>query len=148
MTFQSVRDSIIYVDLPGFISPSAITGDDLRPDLLLVLPNKSLYILELTVGSESNIRKNSHRKHKKYHDLVRQQEHLFSEVKYINLSISTLGVIDQLSLGFLYRLKDLNYNSSTRNYILRKITTVAIRTTYYIFYRRNKDWNNPELLIL
>ena len=79
MTFQSVRYSIIYVDLPGFISPSAITGNNLPPDLL-VLPNKCLYILELTVGFESNIRKNSHRKHKKCYDLVRQQEHLFSEV--------------------------------------------------------------------
>ena len=39
MTFQSVHDSIIYVDLPGFISPSAITGDNLRLDLILVLPN-------------------------------------------------------------------------------------------------------------
>ena len=79
---------------------------------------------------------------------LRQQEHLFSQVKYINLSISTLGVLDQPSLGLLDMLKDLNYNSSTTNYILRKITTVAIRTTYYIFCRRNKDWNNPGLLIL
>jgi len=72
MTFQSVLHSTIYVNLSDFISLSAITGDSLRPDLLLVLPNKSLYILELTVGFESNIRTNSHRKHKKYHELVRQ----------------------------------------------------------------------------
>ena len=56
MTFQSVRNSTIYVDHPGFISPSAITEDILRPDLLLVLPNKCLYFLDLTVGFESNIR--------------------------------------------------------------------------------------------
>ena len=145
-SFQSVRDSIIYADLPGFLNPCVITGDSLRPDLLLVLPNKCLYILELTVGFESNIRKNSHRKHTKYHDLIKQQEHLFTEVKYVNLSVSTLGVFDQLSLSFLDMLKDLNYDSSTRNYITRKITTIAIRTTYYIFCRRNKDWDNPGLL--
>ena len=69
MTFQSVHASVIYADLPGFISPSVITGDNLRPDLLLVLPNTCLYILELTVAFESNIRKNSHQKHKKSHDL-------------------------------------------------------------------------------
>ena len=58
MTFQSVRDSIIYVDLPGFIGPSAVTGDNLPPALPLVLPNKFLYILELTVGGfELNIKK-------------------------------------------------------------------------------------------
>ena len=148
MIFQSVRDSIIYVDLPGFTSPTAITGDHLRPDVLLVLPNKCIYILELTVGFESNIRKDSHREHEKYQNLVRQQEPLFSIVKYINLSISTLGVLDQLSLGFLDMLKDLNYNSSARNYILQKISTIAIQSTYYIFCSRNKDWNNSELLVL
>ena len=148
MIFQSVRDSIIYVDLPGFTSPTAITGDHLRSDVLLVLPNKCIYILELTVGFESNIRKDSHREHEKYQNLVRQQEHLFSIVKYINLSISTLGVLDQLSLGFLDMLKDLNYNSSARNCILQKISTIAIQSTYYIFCSRNKDWNNSELLVL
>ena len=147
LSFQSVRDSVIYADLPGFINPSAITGDNLRPDLLLVLPNKCIYILELTLGFESNIRKNSHRKHTKYNDLIRQQEHLFSEVKYINLSVSALGVFDQLSQSFLVMLKDLNYNPSTRNYIIRKITSIAIRTTYYIFCRRDKNWDNPSLLL-
>ena len=96
MAFQSVRDSTMYVDPPGFISPSAVTVDNLRPDLLLFLPNKCLYILELTAGFESKIKKNSHRRHTKYHDLVGQQENLFSQVKYINLSITTLGVPDQL----------------------------------------------------
>ena len=76
LSFQSLGDSIIYADLPGFINPSAITGDNLRPDLLLVLPNKCLYILELTVGFESNIRKNSERKHTKYSDLIRQPERI------------------------------------------------------------------------
>ena len=128
MTFQSVCDSTIYVDLPGFMSSSSITGDNLCPDLLLVLPNKCLYILELTVGFESNIRKNYERKRTKYHDLVRHQENPFSQLKYINLSISTLGVLDQLSLEFLDMLKDLNYTSSTKNYIIRKITTIAIRS--------------------
>ena len=130
LSFKSVRDSVIYADLPGFINPSAITGDNLLPDLLLVLRNKCLYILELTVGFESNIRKNSHRKHTKYHDLIKQHEHLFSEVKYINLSVSALGVFDQLSQSFLDMLKGLNYIPSTRNYITRKISTIAIRTTY------------------
>ena len=66
ISFQSVRDSIIYADPPGFINLSAIRGDNLRPDLLLVLPNKCLYIRELMVGFESNIGKSSNRKHTKY----------------------------------------------------------------------------------
>ena len=42
---------------------SAITGDDLRLVLLLVLLNKCLYILELKAGFESNNRENSHGKY-------------------------------------------------------------------------------------
>ena len=78
--------------------------------------------------------------------IIRQQEHLFSKVKYVNLSVSALGVFDQLSQSFLDMLKDLNYNPSTRNYIVRKISNIAIRTTYYIFCRRDKDWDSPNLL--
>ena len=96
LSFQSVRDSIIYADLPGFINPSAIIGFNLRPFLFLVLPNKCLYILEITVGFESKIRKNSYRKHTKYHELIRQHERLFTVVECINLSVSALGVFDKL----------------------------------------------------
>ena len=114
-------------------APAFLIGDNLHPDLLLALPNKCIHILELTVGFESNIWKNYHRKHTKYYDFVRQQENLFSQVKYFNLSISNLGLLYQFSLEFLDMLWDLNYNSSTKNYIIRKITTIAIRTTYDIF---------------
>ena len=144
LSFQSVGDSVIYADLPGFNNPSAITGDNSSWSTL-VLPN--VYILELTVGFESNIRKNSYRKHTKYDDFIRQQEHLFSEVKYISLSVSALGVFDQLSQSFLDMLKDLNYNPSARNCIIRKITNIAIRTIYYIFCRWDKDCDNPSLLL-
>ena len=65
--------------------------------IIIVLPNECLYILELTVGLESSIRKNSHWKHTKYKDVNRQREHLFSEVKYITLSVSAQGVFDQQS---------------------------------------------------
>ena len=65
-----VERSKMYVDLPGFISPSVTTGDELRPDLLLTIENKILYILELTVGFETNLKTNSDRKHEKYLTLI------------------------------------------------------------------------------
>ena len=48
----------LYVDLAGFITPSVITDDELRPDLLLAIENKLLYILELTVGFETDLKIN------------------------------------------------------------------------------------------
>ena len=61
-SFQSIKNSSLCVDIQGFISLCALTSDSLRPDLLLVIPDKCLYILELTVGFETNLRNNSHRK--------------------------------------------------------------------------------------
>jgi len=40
-----------------FSSPSLITGDSLRPDLAFISPDNTLYLLELTVGFETNIEK-------------------------------------------------------------------------------------------
>ena len=31
-------------------------------------------------------------------------------------------------------------------FMISKLSNLTIRTTYYIFCRRNKSWNNPELL--
>ena len=62
------------MDIPGSISPCALTGDSLRQDLLLVIPGECLYILELTVGFETNLRNNSRRKQLKYKPLIREQQ--------------------------------------------------------------------------
>ena len=59
----------IYADLPDFLSPSLVTGDSLRHDLLLITKNKTLYILELTIGFETNSKVNSDRKALKYNPL-------------------------------------------------------------------------------
>ena len=42
----------IYTDLPAFLSPSLVTGDSLRPDLLLITKSKPLHILELIIRFE------------------------------------------------------------------------------------------------
>ena len=100
-SFQSIKNSSLYVDIPGFISPCALTGDSIRPDLLLVIPHKCLCILELTVGFEKNLRYNSHRKQLKYKTLVGEQQKNFNEVRFVRLSMSALGVFDHHSKSLL-----------------------------------------------
>ena len=56
-SFSSLQNCSLYADLQFFSSPSFITGDSLRPDLALNSPNNTLYLLELTVGFETNIEK-------------------------------------------------------------------------------------------
>ena len=58
-TFSFLNQISVYADLPSFMSPSLITGDSIRPDLLLLTGNKVLYILEVTLGFETNIQANS-----------------------------------------------------------------------------------------
>ncbi len=136
----------MYVDLPGFISPSVITGDELRPDLLLTIENKILYILELTVGFETNLKTNSDRKHEKYLTLITDQENVYDEVKFVNVSISSLGVFGESTNTLFDMLHDLKYDEQRIKYVKKKIIATCIRTSYYIFCRRNKDCNNPEPL--
>ena len=59
---QAMNLGNIYADIPEFRNASILTGDVYRPDLLLVTPDKSLYIVELTVGYETNLHKNVVRK--------------------------------------------------------------------------------------
>ena len=136
----------IYADLPSFLNPSIITGEEYRPDLLIVTKDNSLYILELTVGYETNLNNNAQRKYQKYKDIITEQRKKFHLVKFINLSISTLGVFEKECSLFIEMLERLKADKAHVRYVIRKIINIAIRTTYYVFCCRNKDWIKPELL--
>ena len=81
---QPVHYNNLYVDLPGFHNPSIITGDEYQPDLLLKTKDDCLYIVELTVGYETNLRNNIKRKQEKYNVITEQERH-FKTVKFIHL---------------------------------------------------------------
>ena len=116
----------------------------------MAIENKLLYILELTVGFETNLKINSDRKLKKYLPLISDQENNFDKVKFINVSISSLGVFGSLGVFawgiWIDMLKDLKFDEQHITYVKKKIITICIRASYYIFCQRNKDWTSPELL--
>ena len=137
----------IFADLPGFSNPSIITGDKHRPDFLLMTKDNYLYILELTVGYETNLRNNIERKQSKYAALIQDQMNHFKTVKFVNLSVSALCVFDQESSPFIEMLKKLNVDNNHQKYV-RKIINIAIKSTYYIFCCRDKEWSNPDLMTI
>ena len=98
-----------------------VTGDSLRPDLLLISPNNCLYILELTVGFETNLDINSHRKEEKYRPLLKDLNCDYRQVQFANLSMSCLGIFGQSSDSFLEMCKCIGIDQSHLNYILNKI---------------------------
>ena len=110
----------------GFITPSVISGNSLRPDLLLTVSKKCLYILELIVGFETNL--NTSRKTRKYEDMIRLQQNQFDSVKFISLSISTLGVFSNQSSDFLNMLKETGFDEKHIKYIIKTLTDIAIVT--------------------
>jgi hypothetical protein len=94
----------------------------------------------------SNLHNNVERKKGKYKDLIEDQRGHFNSVKFVNLSVSSLGVLDKECFTFLEMLDTIGMDKKQQHYCIKKMTSYAIRATYCIFCCRNKEWTNPELL--
>ena len=105
----------LFADLHGFKSPSILTGDTYRPDLLLSCSNGNLYVVELTVGYETNLENNVEKKQAKYRELIRQLGNNFKQVKFINLSMSSLGIFAHECSTFLDMLENVGLDKKTPN---------------------------------
>ena len=147
-TFSSLKQCTVYADLPSFLSPCFITGESYRPDLLLLTDKNILYILELTVGFETNIQNNSDRKATKYSSLINDLSLSYSKVQFVNLSMSAIGAMGSSCISLLSLLNDLHFGKTIQKRIIMKTMSISLRSSYYIFCRRNKPWTNPELLTI
>ena len=104
----------IYSDLDDYRSPSIITGELLRPDLLIISKG---YVLELTVGFETNLCNNSVQKHNKYKDLIVSLSQSYEDVKFINLSMGTLRVYSKSCNSFFSMMDELKLSKVEKKYI-------------------------------
>ena len=126
-SLKAVNESTIYADIPGYLSPSIITGENLRPDLLLKTNNNYLYILELTVGFESNLHTNVTRKHSKYASLLSDLQRKFKCVSFVNLSMSSLGIF-----GKCVTLSPAINNKNGISSLNFPTFPSVLRTTYFV----------------
>ena len=138
--------SSVYADVNGFLNPSIKTGENYRPDLLFLIQSKSLYVLELTVGFESNLNKNAMRKKEKYLNLLNEMSRNYRYVRFVNLSMSSLGVFSDECSTFLDMMNDNGIDKKQQRYIIKKMINIAIRATYYIFCCRNRNWDSSDLM--
>ena len=130
-SFSTCKDSSLpkcslYADLSPFLLQSIITRHSLRPDLVLIT-GSFRYILELTVRFESNIQLNSDRKKAKYHSVISDLTPTFSNIKFIDLSMSTLGLLGKSSDSLLTLMEDLKLDKPTSKYIIMKLKNIATR---------------------
>ena len=109
-------------------------------------PVKCLYVLELTDGFESNLNNNAVRKKEKYLNLINKMSRNYRCVRFVNLSMSSLGVFSDECSTFLDMMNDIGIDKKQQRYIIKKMINIAIRATYYIFCCRNRNWDSPDLM--
>ena len=138
----------LYCDLASYSSPEIVTGSSSRPDLLAIDKKYNLYVVELTVGHETNTEKNEQRKKEKYEHLLRDEtlKRVYKKIKFINLVMTTAGIYSKESDQFFKMLEDLSVDDIAVKYIASKLIEICIRFSYYIFCMRMKDWTDPELM--
>ena len=127
----------------GVISSSVITGDDLQHDLLVSISNEFLYKLELTIGLQSKLRNNAERQQQ--WALVFEQNMQYKEAKSKSF-YECFRHIRLYATYFLEMLTNVQFNNKSKNYIIKKESTIAIRSSYYIFCTCNKELSNTELM--
>ena len=144
-SLQYLKHCTFYVDLPQYLSPCLITGDDLCPHML-ISSSDTLCLIELSMGFETNLNNNTSRKFQKYRHLLHNLRTKYHLANLVNLSISSLGIFGQSCDSFIQIGTNLSINTGHTNYIITTLTSIIVRTTYYILCMCNKPWTNPDLL--
>ena len=75
--------------------------------VVVLIQSKCLYVLELTVGFESNLKKNAVRKKEKYLNLINAMSRNYRCVRFVNLHMSSLGVFTDECFTFLDMRNDI-----------------------------------------
>ena len=96
-----------------------------------------LYVLELTVGFESNLNKNAVRKKEKYLNMINEMSRNYRCVRFVNLSMSSLGVFSDECSTFLDMMNDISIDKKQQLYIIKKMINIAICC-------RNRNWDSPD----
>ena len=92
-----------------------------------------IIIITLRVGFESNLINSAVRKKEKYLNLIKEMSRNYRCVKFVNLSMSSLGVFSDECSTFLDMMNDIGIDKKQQHYIIKKMINIAIRATYYIF---------------
>ena len=97
---------------------------------------------------ESNLNNNAVRKKEKYLNLINEMSRNYGCVRFVNLSMTSLGVFSDECSTFLDMMDDIGIDKKQQRYIIKKMINIAIRATYYIFCCRNRNSDSPDNAIL
>ena len=133
----------LFIDCPelGLQSPSELF-QTLRPDIVIQNENE-ITAIELTICYETNTSKSRSYKQTRYKHLESDLRQPCSKFTTIYLEITTLGFMTSNTGDFLKLAKKVDVDVDR---LIYKCGEVCIRSSYYIFCRRNKSWEKPALL--
>ena len=145
MNFIKTNKIKIHCDIEGYINPLVIIGDENRPDMIVTQNKSTIFVLELTVGFETNLDYNTKLKASKYREMLKSPENKFEKVNFVNLSMGALGIVGAHS-SVTDILKALGFQQQEIAYSIKKVMCCCIRGTHYVFCMRNKAWSQPSFL--
>ena len=67
-------------------------------------------------------------------------------VEFVNLSMSSLGVLSDECSSFLVVMNDIGIDKKQQLYIIKKMINIALRAIYYIICCRNRNKVSPDLM--
>ena len=105
-SIKDIKDLFLSVNHQGLCSICIITVEQFRPDMLLFTANSILYIIELTVGFETNVDKITSRKYEKCRKLIQELSSNYHGVEFVNTSIITLGIFGNSCDVYIQMHKD------------------------------------------
>ena len=86
------------------------------------------------------------RKKEKYLNLVNKMSRNYRCVRFVNLSMSSLGVFSDECSTFLDMVNDIAIDKKQQLYIIKKMISITIKATDYIFCCRNRNSDSPDLM--
>ena len=113
-----------------------------RPDIVVNQQNR-ITVIELTCPYETNSISSREYKQKRYENLRCELLTPPSQFDLILLKITSLWFINTNIESFRTFLKNLNIN---QDYVISKCQEVAVRASYFIYCRRNKEWTSPDII--
>ena len=113
-----------------------------RPDIAIETRD-TLTVIELTCPRETCTTKSHDYKETRYKEIKSELLTPPSNFQLIFLEVTSLGFVTRNIKTFRNFLKSININE---RYLIEKLQEVAIRCSYFIYCRRNKNWNEPNLI--
>ena len=124
----------IHCDIEVHMNPSVITGEENLPNMIVTQHESTVFVLELSVGFETNIDLNTKRKANKYKEMLKSLENKFEKVNFVNQLMRALGIVGAHS-SIINMLKALVFRQQEIAYLIKRITLLYNRNVLFILYQ-------------